>query len=71
MRVNEKTRKQSNSKEKVESLDQLKSAYFAKMQSLTKKLDNDRVVGSNQHLRKDDSNSRSKSPMQPGRNMPR
>ena len=41
------------------------------MQSLTKKLDSDRVVGSNQNNRKDDSNSRSKSPMQPGRNMPR
>ena len=66
----EKSRKGS-SKEKIESLDQLKSAYFAKMQSLTKKLDSERVIGTNNSHRKDESNSRSKSPMQAGRNMPR
>ena len=44
------------------------------MQSLTKKLDNERVVGgasgSGQH-RREDTQSRSKSPMQPWKNMPR
>ena len=42
--MREKSRKAS-SKDKVESLDQLKSAYFAKMQTLTKKLDSERVIG--------------------------
>ena len=41
------------------------------MQSLTKKLDSERVIGTNNSHRKDESNSRSKSPMQAGRNMPR
>ena len=53
---------------KMESLDQLKSAYFAKMQSLNKKLDNERAL---QKLQREESRSRSKSPLQPGRNMPR
>ena len=52
----------------MESLDQLKSAYFAKMQSLNKKLDNERAL---QKLQREESRSRSKSPLQPGRNMPR
>ena len=67
--MRDKSRKAS-SKDKVESLDQLKSAYFAKMQTLTKKLDSERVIGKTSY-RKDESNSRSKSPMQAGRNMPR
>ena len=51
-------------------MDQLKRDYFAKMQAVTKKLDSERVVASHHH-RREDSQSRSKSPMQPWRNMPR
>ena len=54
---------------KPENFDQIKSAYFAKMQTLNKKFENERLVA--RVSKKDDSQSRSKSPMQPGRNMPR
>jgi len=49
----DKTRKVSSKEKAVESLDQLKSAYFAKMQSLTKKLDCERVLTA--HHRREDS----------------
>lgn len=44
---------------KIETLDELKNAYFAKMQSLNKKLENSRVQREQQ---REESRSRSKSP---------
>ena len=46
---------------KPENFDQIKSAYFAKMQQLNKKFENERLVA--RVGKREDSQSRSKSPM--------
>ena len=61
----------AHTKSNIDTLQNLKSAYFNKMQSLNKKLEDDRAIHRKQ-LENKRTISRSKSPMQqPNRNMPR